>query len=148
MSSSQCAPTPTPPTKPAAAAAAAAAAAQQWSGYVRWQRHRGGKHQHNDNQSLHYKQLLLLLCSVGMIITGSAPTLLVPNYCPPSTQQAEWHDCPLVILITSSAPAHAALLACNAVCAAACCWLLLLVYKRDDWINTYGSDKCMVDSLL
>jgi hypothetical protein len=86
---------------------------------------------------MHFKQVLLLLCSVGMIITGSAPTLLVPNACPPTPLHAHWHDCSVTTLILSSTPSHVLLLLSNAACASACCWLLFLVYRRDDWINEW-----------
>lgn len=123
---------------PSSAAASAAAAARQWTGYAKWQKQRGGRaSQINDNRSVHLKQLLLLLCSVAMIITGSFPALLVPDFCPPTPLLDNWHDCSLTALLLSSTPAHALLLLSNAACAGACCWLLLLVYNREDWINKW-----------
>jgi hypothetical protein len=91
----------------------------------------------NDNQSIHVKQVLLLLASLVIIVTGSAPTLLIPDYCPPTLQLAEWHDCPFISLLSNSTPLHRLLLLCNVACACMCCWLLHLVYKRDDWINDW-----------
>lgn len=116
----------------------AAAAARQWTSYTKWQKQRpGSTRQSNNNRSMHVKQVMLLLGSVGMIIMGSAPTLLVPDFCPPTSQRAHWHDCSLSSLLLSATPVHALLLSCHVTCAVACCWLLRLVYQRDDWINTW-----------
>jgi hypothetical protein len=115
-----------------------AAAARQWMSYTKWQKQRSGNtRQSNDNRSMHVKQVMLLLGSVGMIIMGSAPTLLVPDLCPPTSLQAEWHDCSLTSLLLSATPVHSLLLMCHVTCAVACCWLLRLVYQRDDWINVW-----------
>jgi hypothetical protein len=123
---------------PSPDAAAAAAAARQWTGYTKWQKQRGSRSsQLNDNRSVHLKQVLLLLCSVAMIITGSFPTLLVPDFCPPTPLLDHWHDCSLTALLLSATPAHTLLLVSNTACAGACCWLLLLVYRREDWINRW-----------
>jgi hypothetical protein len=138
MSSVLASTSPSLSTRNADPTAAAAPAVQQWTTYVKWQKHRGGRaSQQNDNQRLHFKQVLLLLCSVCMIITGSAPTLLVPDFCPPTPLLANWHDCSLTDFILSSTPAHMLLLLSNAACACACCWLLVLVYNRDNWINNW-----------